>query len=108
MWHFGVRSLISNNGIALFRIWFWATQSGGVSQYVVYGAIILTGAGGATVLVTSLSMVADLIGSFTVRACNQQQVMKQALVSSSSRFLPLSLLLLLASTHSFTPNDYPA
>ena len=33
---------------------------------VVYGATILVGVGGATVLVTSLSMVADLIDCATV------------------------------------------
>lgn len=34
----------------------------------VYGAAVLLGAGSATVLVTSLSMTADLIGSNTVGA----------------------------------------
>ena len=34
---------------------------------VVYGSTVLVGAGGATILVTSLSMVADLIDCATVR-----------------------------------------
>ena len=38
-----------------------------IDHYAVYGGMILVGAGGATVLVTSLSMVADLIGTSTVR-----------------------------------------
>ena len=36
----------------------------------VYGAAVLLGAGGSTVLVTSLSMTADLIAENTVRSKN--------------------------------------
>ena len=36
---------------------------------LVYGATVLIGGGGATILVTSLSMVADLIGAAVVSAC---------------------------------------
>ena len=35
---------------------------------IVYGSCIFLGAGGSTLLVTSLSMVADLIGCTTVRS----------------------------------------
>ncbi len=49
------------------RLWFWGTQkTDSFDGYTVYGGMILVGAGGATVLVTSLSMVADLIGTSTV------------------------------------------
>ena len=56
----------------LYRIWFWVqeapseTEHPHVEQITVYGSTILLGAGGSTLLVTSLSMVADLIGSTVV------------------------------------------
>jgi len=46
----------------LCRIWLWFTED----SEVVYGSIILVGGGGATVLLTSLSMIAELIGTNTV------------------------------------------
>ena len=46
---------------------------------VVYGATFLVGAGGATVLVTSLSMVADLIGGATVSPCGPLLILSEAL-----------------------------
>ena len=49
-----------------YRVWFWFTPVSSRDHYVLYGAMVLTGAGVATVLVTSLSMVADLIGFATV------------------------------------------
>lgn len=52
------------------RLWFYlmeAPQQSIGKNVLVYGATILVGAGGATVLVTSLSMVADLIDNATVR-----------------------------------------
>lgn len=36
----------------------------------IYGLAVLLGAGSATILVTSLSMTADLIGTNTVRLCS--------------------------------------
>ena len=54
------------------RIWFWVqeapseTEHPHVEQITVYGSTVLLGAGGSTLLVTSLSMVADLIGSTVV------------------------------------------
>ena len=51
------------------RVWFQLssapTNIGG--NIAVYGPTVLVGAGGATILVTSLSMVADLIDNATVR-----------------------------------------
>ena len=41
----------------------------------VYGAAVLLGAGGSTVLVTSLSMTADLIAENTVRSKNNNVVL---------------------------------
>jgi Na+/melibiose symporter-like transporter len=49
-------------------MWFWLQESPADTKYphveeiTVYGSTILLGAGGSTLLVTSLSMVADLIG----------------------------------------------
>jgi Na+/melibiose symporter-like transporter len=49
-------------------VWFWMqeapaqTEHPQVEQITVYGSTVLLGAGGSTLLVTSLSMVADLIG----------------------------------------------
>ena len=58
------------------RIWFWFIPSstnpqgeGPTIGNVVYGAAILLGAGASTLLVTSLSMVADLIGCTVVCVC---------------------------------------
>ena len=42
--------------------WLWVNDIG----HQVYGAAVLLGAGGSTVLVSSLSMTADLIGQNTV------------------------------------------
>ena len=55
-----------------FSLWFWMqeapaqTEHPQVEQITVYGSTVLLGAGGSTVLVTSLSMVADLIGPTVV------------------------------------------
>lgn len=43
------------------------TEHPRVEEVTVYGSAILLGAGGSTLLVTSLSMVADLIGNTVVR-----------------------------------------
>ena len=50
-------------------IWFWVQDepSNAVERVTVYGSTVLLGAGGSTLLVTSLSMVADLIGNTVVR-----------------------------------------
>ena len=48
-------------------IWFWCLQY--LEQrltVMVFGPAVLLGAGGSTILVTSLSMTADLIGDHTV------------------------------------------
>ena len=56
-------------------MWFWVQNAPAQTKYpqveeiTVYGSTILLGAGGSTLLVTSLSMVADLIGSTVVRTC---------------------------------------
>ena len=42
------------------------TEHPGVEQISVYGSTVLLGAGGSILLVTSLSMVADLIGPTVV------------------------------------------
>ena len=53
-------------------MWFWLqeqpteTKYPHVEEITVYGSTILLGAGGSTLLVTSLSMVADLIGTTVV------------------------------------------
>ena len=53
-------------------MWFWVqeppseTDHPQVEAITVYGSTILLGAGGSTLLVTSLSMVADLIGATVV------------------------------------------
>lgn len=49
--------------ILAFASWVALTSRIGVE---VYGAAVLLGAGSATILVTSLSMTADLIGTNTV------------------------------------------
>ena len=45
------------------RIWFWVQDppQGVAMNIILYGSTVLIGAGGSTLLVTSLSMVADLI-----------------------------------------------
>ena len=50
------------------RLWFWQQPEpqSTAEGIIIYGATILLGAGGSTLLVTSLSMVADLIGCTTV------------------------------------------
>ena len=53
------------------RLWFWQQpppDSNTAEGIIVYGSCIFLGAGGSTLLVTSLSMVADLIGCTTVRS----------------------------------------
>ena len=55
-----------------FSMWFWVTEPPGdnlAANILVYGATVLIGGGGATILVTSLSMVADLIGAAVVSVC---------------------------------------
>ena len=55
------------------RMWFWQqpapsdTAHPDVEAVTVYGSTILLGVGSSTLLVTSLSMVADLIGATVVR-----------------------------------------
>ena len=51
------------------RIWFWvqAPPTDLTMNILLYGSTVLIGAGGSTLLVTSLSMVADLIGCTVVR-----------------------------------------
>ena len=49
----------------------------------VFGAAILLGAGGSTILVTSLSMTADLIGDRTVSVCNPKAKILRGIGSSS-------------------------
>lgn len=51
--------------ILAFASWVTLTRTMGAE---IYGAAALLGAGSATILVTSLSMTADLIGTNTVRA----------------------------------------
>ena len=58
------------------RIWFWIkdptddhTSSFNWSRDNVYGAMVLLGAGGATVLVISMAMIAYLVGKHTVSVC---------------------------------------
>jgi len=60
-----------------FRIWLWVkdptdddTSPFNWSRDSIYGATFLMGAGGATVLVISQSMIAYLIGQYTVRLCS--------------------------------------
>lgn len=50
--------------ILAFASWVALTKEMGAE---IYGAAVLLGAGSATILVTSLSMTADLIGTNTVR-----------------------------------------
>lgn len=54
------------------RIWFWVQDipKSTVQEVFLYGATVLIGGGGATILVTSLSMVADLIGPAVVSLTN--------------------------------------
>ncbi len=52
------------------RIWFWVQDpphKNMAMNILLYGSTVLIGAGGSTLLVTSLSMVADLIGCTVVR-----------------------------------------
>jgi len=60
-----------------FRIWLWVkdptdddTSPFNWSRDSIYGATFLMGAGGATVLVISQSMIAYLIGQYAVRLCS--------------------------------------
>ena len=46
-------------------VWFWFMGTGSSSKEI-YGAAILNGIGGSTMLVTSLAMCSDLISSNTV------------------------------------------
>jgi hypothetical protein len=53
------------------RIWFWVQDpphENMAMNILLYGSTVLIGAGGSTLLVTSLSMVADLIGCTVVGA----------------------------------------
>ncbi len=49
-------------------MWFWvqSVPQNIVEEVFLYGSTVLIGGGGATILVTSLSMVADLIGPAVV------------------------------------------
>ncbi len=49
-------------------MWFWlqGIPQNTVEEVFLYGSTVLVGGGGATILVTSLSMVADLIGPAVV------------------------------------------
>ena len=57
----------------LFRMWFWvkaptddSTSHFNLERDSIYGATILLGAGGATILVISMAMISYLVGSYTV------------------------------------------
>ena len=60
------------------RIWFWVkaptndpTSPFNLSRDSIYGATILLGAGGAALLVLSMSMIAYTVGDFTVSLHHQ-------------------------------------
>ena len=57
----------------LFRMWFWvkaptddSTSHFNLERDSIYGATILLGAGGATILVISMAMISYLVGPYTV------------------------------------------
>ena len=57
-----------------YRLWFYNQPSPDTlyhtkAENAIYGATLLLGAGATTLLVTSLSMVADLIGCTVVCMC---------------------------------------
>lgn len=65
-----------------YRMWCWVQPPNTVSESdfgdtpdksstvgnAVYGALILLGAGGTTLLITALSLISDLIGDMKVRS----------------------------------------
>ena len=61
------------NSIVFLRIWFWVNSPTNESparfswpRDSVYGATILLGVGGATVLVLSMAMISHVVGEFAV------------------------------------------
>ena len=63
-----IPNLHSEINFPFHSIWFWMQDPphSTAMNIVLYGSTVLIGAGGSTLLVTSLSMVADLIGCAVV------------------------------------------